>query len=197
MALAQPRSMGDASGGGPSMSVFTNPATGAADHAAAYVAAILDLLGDREPLAVLGATPAALTRAIDGLSDAQLRTAERPGKWSIVQVLQHLADGEVVWAWRMRLILAQDRPPLTGYDQDRWAERLGYDSADPQDAIEQFSVVRKGNLRLLARATPEDLRRVGVHVERGEESLEHLQRLFAGHDLLHLQQIDRIRAAIS
>jgi hypothetical protein len=145
---------------------------------------------------VLRATPAALERAIAGLPESTLRRPERPGKWSIVQVLQHLADGEVVWAWRMRLILAQDRPALTGYDQDRWAERLGYDAADPHDALEQFRVVRKGNLRLLERAAPEDLRRVGVHVERGEESLEHLQRLFAGHDLLHLRQIDRIRAAV-
>src|SRR5215216_2174906 len=106
------------------MSVFTNPATGAAEHASAYVRAVLELLGDREPVAVLREMPSALRRAIDGLSPHQLRQPERPGKWSIAQILQHLADSEVVWAWRMRLILAQDRPQLTGYDQDLWAERL-------------------------------------------------------------------------
>jgi hypothetical protein len=179
------------------MSVFTNPSTRAPEHAAAYVAAVLDLLGDRDPLDVLRSTPAALPRAIAGLSDAVLRKPERPGKWSIVQVLQHLADSEVVWSWRMRLILAQDRPTLTGYDQDLWAERLDYASANPGEAIQEFSVLRRGNLRLLERAAPEDLRRVGVHVERGEETLEHHRRLYAGHDLLHLQQIDRIRAAVT
>jgi hypothetical protein len=92
------------------MSVFTNPATGAAEHAAAYVRAVLALLGDREPMDVLHDMPSALPRATEGLSPRQLRQPECPGKWSISQILQHLADSEVVWAWRMRLILAQDRP---------------------------------------------------------------------------------------
>jgi hypothetical protein len=177
------------------MSVFTNSASEAPGYAAAYVAAVLDLVGDRDPLAILRATPGALQRATEGLTLEQLRRPERPGKWSIVQVLQHLADAEVVWAWRMRLILSQDRPVLTGYDQDRWADRLGYADADPGDALEQFNAVRRGNLRLLGRATPDDLQRVGVHAERGEESVDHLRRLFAGHDLLHLRQIERIKRA--
>ena len=179
------------------MSVFTNPATGAAEHAAAYVTAILELLGDREPTAVLQETPAALTRAIDGLSARAVRQPERPGKWSIVQILQHLADAEVVWAWRMRLILAQDRPPLTGYDQDLWAERLHYEEADPSDALGLFAVLRRANLRLFARASPAELQRVGLHGERGEESVERLSRLYAGHDLLHLNQIKRVRSAVA
>jgi hypothetical protein len=179
------------------MSVFTNPATGAAGHAAAYVRAVLELLGDREPTAVLRETISALPRAIEGLSRHQLRQPERPGKWSIGQILQHLADSEIVWAWRMRLILAQDRPQLTGYDQDLWAERLHYDEADPSESLELFAMLRRVNLRLVERASPSDLKRVGVHVERGEESLEHLRRLYAGHDLLHLNQIDRVRRVVA
>jgi len=176
---------------------LTNPANGAAEHAAAYVAAILDLLGSQDPLSVLRATPSALRRAIDGVSPEQLLKPERPGKWSIGQVLQHLADSDLVWGWRLRLILAQDRPPLTGYDQDLWAERLHYADADPAEALETFGVLRRGNLRLVEGASPQDLQRVGVHVERGEESLEQHKRLYAGHDLMHLRQIDRIRKAIS
>jgi uncharacterized damage-inducible protein DinB len=178
------------------MSVFTNPANGAAEGAAAYVGAILDLLGDRDPLAVLRETPSALPRAIDRLSPRQLRQREGEGKWSIGHILQHLADADIVWAWRMRLILAQDRPPLTGYDQDLWAERLGYDEADPSEAVELFTVVRRANLRLMERASADDLKRVGSHAERGDESLEHLLRLYAGHDLLHLRQIERIRRVV-
>lgn len=179
------------------MSVFTNPASGAPGHAAAYVAAVLDLVGSRDPLVILRETAAALPRAIEGLSIGQLRQRERLGKWSIAHVLQHLADSEVVWAWRMRLILAHDRPAITGYDQDLWADRLGYDAADPQEALEQFAVMRRANLRLLERATPDDLQRAGVHAERGEETLEHLRRLYAGHDILHLRQIERIRGAVA
>jgi uncharacterized damage-inducible protein DinB len=177
------------------MSVFTNPATAAADHAAAYVTALLELLGDREPMDVLRAMPSALSRAIEGLSPEQLRRPEQAGKWSINQILQHLADSELVGGWRMRLILAQDRPPLTGYDQDLWADRLHYEAADPAEALERFEVLRRATVRLLERASPADLKRVGVHIERGEESLEHLRRLYAAHDLLHLRQIDRVRRA--
>ena len=179
------------------MSVFTNPATGAAEHAAVYVRAILGLLEDRQPSDVLRQTVSLLSRAIDGLSPSELRQPEAPGKWSIAQILQHLADSEIVWAWRMRLILAQDRPPLTGYDQDLWAERLRYDQAEPSEALEQFSVLRRGNLRLVERASASDLARVGIHSERGEESLAHLHRLYAGHDLMHLRQIERVRRAVS
>jgi hypothetical protein len=178
------------------MSVFTNPANRAGEDAFAYVRAVLDLVGDREPMKVLRDTLAKLPDAIAGLSTAELRRPEREGKWSIVQVLQHLADCEVVWTWRMRLILAQDRPPLTGFDQDRWAERLRYDEASPDEALEIFTVLRRANLRLLERATSQELQRVGVHVERGEESVEHLRRLYAGHDLLHLRQIERIRQLV-
>ena len=178
------------------MSVFSNPANGAAEHAAAYVRAVLGLLGDGDPKTILRETLSALPRSIDGLSPQQLLQPERPGKWSIGQTLQHLADSEVVWAWRMRLILAQDRPQLTGYDQDLWAERLHYDKVDPSDALELFGVLRRANLRLVEQASPADLKRTGIHVERGEESLEHLRRLYAGHDLLHLRQIERIRGAV-
>ena len=151
----------------------------------------------RTRCSVLRETPDALQRAIEGVSPAQLRQPEKPGKWSIAQVLQHLADSDLVWGWRVRLILAQDRPTITGYDQDQWADRLGYDEAVPAQSLETFGVLRRANLRLIERASPMDLKRVGVHAERGEESVEHLLRLYAGHDLLHLQQIARVRDAVS
>jgi uncharacterized damage-inducible protein DinB len=179
------------------MSVFSNPAAGTPEQTREYVKAILALLGDRDPMEVLRATPNAMTQAVIGLSLDQRRQPEAPGKWSINDMLQHLGDSEIVWSWRMRLILAQDRPTLTGYDQDAWAARLGYGEAASEDALELFGVLRRANLRLLARATPADLQRVGLHTERGEETLEHQRRLYAGHDLLHLRQLARIRGTIS
>ena len=178
------------------MSVFTNPAGGALEHARAYVAAILELLGDQDPLKVLSATSGTLARVVETTPRDVLSRPEAPGKWSMNHVLAHLADSDLVWGWRLRLILAQDRPQLTGYDQDAWAARLGYAESDPRDSVAMFSVLRKANLRLISRASPEDMQRVGVHVERGEESLAHHLKLYAGHDILHLKQLDRIRQAV-
>jgi hypothetical protein len=179
------------------MSVFSNTARDSNEDRAKYAPAVLDLLGNRHPMDVLRLTPDAAQQAIAGMTAGQLRTPEAPGKWSIAHVLRHLADSEVVWGWRMRLILAHDRPVITGYDQDLWADRLHYADADIADSLDAMRVLRRDNLKLLERATPADLQRVGVHSERGEESVGYLMRLFAGHDLLHLNQIDRIKNAIA
>jgi hypothetical protein len=179
------------------MSVFTNPASQSIEQAKTYTSAVLDLLGARDPLDVLRATEAGLRRAVEGVSPVQIAEREAPGKWSMRQVMQHLADSELVWGYRLRLVLAQDRPELKGYDQDLWADRLRYHEADAARAVDEFSVLRRANLRLLQSASAADLKRVGVHAERGEESVEHMVRLYAGHDLLHLTQLDRIRQAVA
>ncbi len=139
------------------MSVFWNTSKDSPELRAKYAGAVLDLLGARGPVDVLRDTPGAAARAVATLTPEKLRTPEAPGKWSIAQVLRHLADSDVVWGWRMRLILAQDRPPITGFDQDLWAERLDYANADPNESLETFAVLRRDNLRLIERATPEDL----------------------------------------
>jgi hypothetical protein len=178
------------------MSVFTNPASTSKETARAYTTAVVDLVGDRDPFEILKKTPAALERAVKGLTGRQLSRREAPDKWAIRHVVRHLADSEVVWSWRLRMVLAHDRPPITGYDQDLWAERLGYGEADTKESVGEFATLRKGNLRLLRRATEQDLNRVGVHAERGEESVRQMLRLYAGHDLLHLRQIARIRDSL-
>lgn len=178
------------------MSVFTNPSTASTAQAAAYIEAVLGLVEGRDPRRVLAETPDAARRAIAGLGAEALARPEAPGKWSIRHVLRHLADSEIVWGWRLRMVLAHDRPGLTGYDQDAWADRLGYAEADAEESLEELGVLRRGTLRLLDRATPTDLERYGIHAERGNESVAHMIRLYAGHDLLHLRQIERIRAAV-
>lgn len=179
------------------MSVFTNPGSASTEHATAYIAAILDALGDRDPLQVLDATPAAFARLIEGVSSEESRVPEKAGKWSLRQVLAHMADSEIVWSWRLRLVLTHDRPPLTGYDQDVWAARLGYDETDARQSLRVFTTLREANVRLLRDATPIDMQRVGVHVERGEESVEHMTRLYAGHDIVHTRQLERVRKAVT
>ncbi len=96
----------------------------------------------------------------------QAAKPEAPGKWSTRHVIQHLADSDLVWGYRIRMVLAHDRPRLAGYDQDLWAERLRYERVAAGQALNDFSVLRESNLRLLARVPAGDLERVAVHAER-------------------------------
>jgi hypothetical protein len=183
------------------MSRFGNPASSALEDAQAYSAALLELLGGRDALAVLREMPGALRSAIEGMSEPELATPEAPGKWSVAQLLDHLSDSELVGSFRFRMVLTQDRPALPGYDQDAWISRLHPQGRRARDAAEtalrRFTFLREANVELLERTSPADRRRIGVHAERGEESLEHMMKLYAGHDLVHRRQLVRIRAAVS
>jgi DinB superfamily len=179
------------------MTVFTNPASAAGDQARAYIEALLDLLGNQDPVAVLQQTPLSLQQTLDALSQAAIMRPEAPGKWSIGAVIHHLADSDLVWAYRVRMVLAHDRPQLTGYDQDLWANRLHYLDGDAAEALDRLKVLRRCNLGLVQQMSDTDRRRAGLHAERGEETIEHMIRMCAAHDLLHLRQIDRIRRAVS
>jgi hypothetical protein len=178
------------------MSVFTNPASGAAREADGYIRAVLELLGDRDPLETLKQTPTGLRRAIDGLSAQELGRPEKPGKWSIAAVLKHLEDSDLVWGYRLRATVSEDRPRLQGYDQDGWAAALRYEDRDAHEALDGFAILRRSNLHLLESLSPEQWKRAALHPERGEETIEHMARLYAGHDLVHLRQIDRIKEAL-
>ncbi len=178
------------------MSIYTNPASSTPDETAAYVDALLGLLSDQDPVQVLRRTPSALERVLETLPAPIVTIPEAPGKWSIREVLAHLADSELVGGFRLRMVLAHDRPALLGYDQDLWANRLRYSDADVPESMERFTVLRRANLRLWENLSPPDLVRVGLHNERGEESLGHMRKLYAGHDLLHLRQLERIRTTL-
>lgn len=178
------------------MSQFTSPSSTAREQAQAYTEAILGALGERDPLQVLREMPAAVHSVLSGLNPIQILTPEAPGKWSMGQVVQHLADSDTVGAFRFRMVIAQDRPSLPGYDQDLWVERLHRNDTDIDAAVAEFTAARRASIRLLERTVPEDWKRVAVHSERGEESLLHLVRMHAGHDVVHLRQLQRIRVSV-
>ena len=179
------------------MSIFTNSISAAKEEADGYIAAVLKLLDNKDPLVVLGRLISELENLVNGLTSEELRRPEAPGKWSILEVVHHLADSELVWAYRLRLVLAEKQPRITGYDQDRWASQLKYREANPEDVLELLEILRKTNLRLINSLSDEELQRAGTHNERGEESVEHMIRLYAGHDLVHSNQISRIRKSQS
>ena len=171
---------------------FSNPAGHAAAAASGYVRALLDLLGSREPIDVLQELLPWLRGRLGQVDDATLRRPERPGKWSVVEVVQHLADSDLVMGFRIRMVLASDRPALQGYDQDRWVSELRYREVPLGTALHQLAGLREGNLALARNLTPAQLERIGRHSERGEESVALMLRLMAGHDLVHRRQMDRI-----
>jgi hypothetical protein len=174
---------------------FSNPARNAPGAAGAYVRALLDLLGSRDPLEVMSELVPWLDARLRELPEPVLQRPEAPGKWSVIQVVQHLADSDLVAGYRIRMILAEDRPPIQGYDQDRWAQELHYNQVPLPAALDQLRALRTANLRLWSGLAPEQLERVGIHSERGPESAGHLLRLMGAHDLVHRRQIDRILAS--
>jgi DinB superfamily len=157
-----------------------------------YTHRILGYLEGEEPLAVQAATADKLDRLIKGVSTAELRKRPAPERWSVSEIIAHLADGEIVGGYRTRLILGSPGVSIVAYDQDKWVVSGHYDKRDPQKSVEQFRVLREGNLALLRSLEPDQWKHYGVHSERGQESIEHIVRMFAGHDLNHLQQIEKI-----
>jgi hypothetical protein len=174
----------------------SNPAVPARSTGSEYIKLLLETLADRDPLAVQESTPGKLREAIVGLDDATLRRPEKPGKWSILEVIQHLADSDLVLGYRIRMIVAHKVPDIQGYDQDLWARELDYGSRRVADALEDFRSLRESNVRLLRSFGPDKLERYGNHSERGRESVAQMIKLYAGHDLVHLKQIERIRSAV-
>jgi DinB superfamily len=160
-----------------------------------YQRHLLSLLGDDDPAEVQAATPTAWRSIIERAGDLMALRPE-PGEWSALECLGHATDAEIVYAGRYRWIVAHEDPPLIGYDQDRWVERLHKDPEDPDDLVRLFETLRRANLELWARATSAEKARIGLHAERGPESLDLSFRLIAGHDRFHLDQARRGLAAI-
>ena len=159
----------------------------APDEARAYQAYLLDALGEDDPAE---AQAGALTewRAIVADAGPDLRIRPAPGEWSAIECLGHAVDGEIVAAARYRWVLAEDRPMLQGYDQETWPRALRHLEADPGELLELFAALRTANVRLWLATSEADRARVGLHVERGPESLDLLFRMLAGHDRVHQAQ---------
>ena len=175
------------------MSVYVDPVAQAAE----YQQLLLTLLGDQDPAEVMQRTPAEI-RAIAAAAGERLRRRPEPKEWSVFECICHLVDAELVISGRLRWILAHDEPPLVGYDQDLWVDRLHQDSNESLDEVlGWFEPLRAANLRLWRGASPDQKARVGIHSERGPESFELTFRLYAGHDIFHLDQAQRTLEQVS
>jgi hypothetical protein len=160
-----------------------------------YIQRIVGQLEGQQPLKVQATTAKKIEKLLKGVPASKLRKRPAPDKWSVTEIVTHLADAELVGAYRMRLILSTPGTPIAAYDQNVWVETGHYHKRDARKSLEQFRAIREGNLALLQTLTPEQWKHHGMHAERGEETIEHIVRMFAGHDVNHTKQIESIVAS--
>lgn len=157
-----------------------------------YIGRILGYVEGQDAIKVQRATAPKLKKAIQGLTPAQLKWRPEPAKWSIAEILAHLADAEVVASWRMRSVIGENGITIQPFDQDAWASVFEYQKRDAKLSLETFRVLRENNLAMLKEIPKETWDNYGMHLERGKESIAHLTRMFAGHDTNHVLQVERI-----
>ena len=149
-------------------------------------------LDGKDPLEVIRATPGRLEKSIEGSLSETLNRAPAAGKWSVRDILCHLADCEVVFAFRLRQALAEDHHVIQPFDQDRWAATYAHYEANAALAV--FSTVRLWNLALISGLGPDSFAKTLNHPERGDMTFQVVVETMAGHDLNHLGQIEAILA---
>jgi DinB family protein len=164
-------------------------------EAAEYQQLLLDFLGDRDPAAVQAELADQLAQLVADAGPLGT-TRPEPGEWSVLECLGHILDAEIVYSGRYRWTLAHDEPPMIGYDQDLWVDRLHHEDDDPEEMLSLFRALRRSNLALWDRTPVSDRARVGMHSERGPESYDLSFRLLAGHGLFHTAQMRRALDAV-
>lgn len=158
---------------------------------AAYREKSFALLGDRDPIPVMEETAGILGGIVTQHTSDLLRARPFPGKWTPNEVIGHLGDAEWALGFRVRVILAEEKPAILGMDQNLWVTAQRHNDRNPRDLVEMFRGLRLFNLPIWKQLTPDDLQRVGMHDERGPESLDTMLRMYAAHDLHHIDQINR------
>jgi hypothetical protein len=161
-----------------------------------YIERILGYVEGQDAIKVQRSTAAKLKKVIHRLTPKQLKWKPEPGKWSIAEILAHLADAEIVASWRMRSVIGASGATIQPFDQDVWASVFQYAKRDAKQSLEVFRVLRENNLAMLKSIPRESWDNYGMHLERGKESISHLARMFAGHDTNHVLQVEGIAAQL-
>ena len=157
-----------------------------------YTARMLSLAEGLDPLTSLATTPGRVGAIIAGRTTEDLQWSPEPGRWSVAQIVSHLADVEIVMAYRLRMILSAPGGPIQAFDQDAWVVSQHADRGDAHASLALFTAIRASTVRLLGSLTDGELERFGMHSERGAESIRHIMRMTTGHDRNHLAQIERL-----
>lgn len=151
-------------------------------------------LGNDDPLDVFRTTIPTVSNLVLNTSEERLQLKPAPDEWSAWEVVNHLTDTEWVYGVRVRMIVVQHEPILVGYDQATWVTRFGPLDSDLETVIGRWQLLRHNNLRLYESLSAEEWERVGMHTERGPESVRLMVRMLGGHDRLHIEQIQQCLA---
>jgi uncharacterized damage-inducible protein DinB len=149
----------------------------------------------KDEIARYASAPQKLELALEKLTESKLKWKPNPKKWSIREIVCHLADSDLIGASRMNLIIASsDVPPqLVAYDQDRLAEQIGYNAQNELLAVSAFKSIRKHQSALLKSLPDEQFEKFGIHQERGKMTLGEIIAHYANHAESHLRQIERLK----
>ena len=154
-----------------------------------YTARILGYINGRNPMEILAASPRQIARLVKGVSRKKLSQRPASDKWSVTEILAHLADSELVYGFRIRIILQASGTPIQGTDQDAWAKFSDYAKHDPAISLASVRINRERLVLLLESLPRESWDSYGVHSERGNESVTRVAEMLAGHDINHMIQI--------
>ena len=157
-----------------------------------YQSKLLSYTQGQDPLTMQAEASRIIASLIAGASELALRLRPSPRKWSVTEIIAHLADDELVSSWRYRQMIENNGCTLAGFDQDEWASLGDYLSWNPWSALQMYRLLRDANVRMLQRLTEEEWERFGVHAERGKMTVRDLARHMAGHDINHIEQIRSI-----
>jgi hypothetical protein len=157
-----------------------------------YTQRILGYLEGKNTMDVLASAPRQVARLIAGVTKKRLSKAPAPGKWSVTEILAHLADVEIVQGVRIRMILGASGVAIQGFDQEVWARYSDYASHDPALSLQGYRVNRERTVRLLKSLPKEMWDAYGMHSERGKETVKRVTEMMAGHDINHVAQIKAI-----
>lgn len=156
-----------------------------------YMQRLKGYVEGQRPLKIQASTAKKIERLLKGVPAAKLRKRPAADKWSVADIITHLADNEIICGTRFRMILGAPGTAIPAYDQNSWVTSSHYEKRDARKSLEQFRAVREANLVLLKTLTREQWKHHGVHPERGVETIERIVTLVAGHDVNHLKQIER------
>ena len=137
----------------------------------------------------------AVADALLKITNQELDARPAPGKWSVREIVHHLGDSEITAAVRLRLLLAQERPAIQGYDQDEFARRLHYDRPH-ETSLELFRYARESTAEILERLSSADWRREGTHSELGPFGVDKWLEIYAPHAHKHATQIRAARGTV-